>query len=320
MPISLNKYARFLRKIPKHFFPDKNLLGFYSNYMSRDFSLFGTELYHRTSSGFRDFVSQNQFYDKKQIIGPVEKAYILEILNKFINFPAVPKTYIKRKHSNYYEYMSQTSTFAVASINLPELEKASADKTLIERLTNAMSSYSTYLSAFERGYYFSRPTSDIMKDVFYFFKDDDNDLTNLLSLLNQIPDNLPFLVSLNRANSVVSLKEKNFLDETHYFDPIRWKDNFRDSKFFYDKVLKHASKNAVLAQTAIVIKLQTINYDLLSYHATKIQNNYKQIDPNFVTNYKDYWMNTIFSSENKQNNTIMLKYFFYELIDYEEYI
>lgn len=320
IPISIHKYERFLRTLPKYFFPNKNLLNFYSNYMSRDFSLFGTEMYHRNSSGFRDFISENQLYDKKQVIGPVNKEYVLDIINKFINLPSFPKTYIKRKHSNYYDYLSHTSTFAVSSINLSDLEKASQDKKLIERLEFAMNNHYTYLSAFERGYYFSRPMSDTMTDVFYFFNDDTEDRNKLKLLTDKIPDNLPFLISLNRANSVVSLKEKTLVDETHYFDPLRWKDNFKDSKIFYDKVFDRASKNAILAQTAIVIKLQTINYDLLSYHATRIQNNYKQTDPEFVDDYRNYWMSTIFKPENKQDSTLVLKHFFYEFIDYEEYI
>lgn len=320
MPISLKKYERFLRNLPKHFFPNKNLLNFYATYMNRDINLFGTELYHRNSSGFRNFVSQNQFFDKKQVLGPITKQYIFEVINKFINFPSFPKTYIKRKHSNYYEYNSHISTFAVASIQMNELKNASKDTILIDRLTEAMNTYSTYLSAFERGYYFSRPTADIMKDVFYFFNDSDEDKNNLMDLVNELPDNLPFLVSLSRANSILSLKEKTLTDETHYFDPLRWKDNYTNSKFFYDEVLKKASKNAVLAQSAVVIKLQTINYDLLSYHATRIHNQYNKTDPAFITNYKEHWMREVFKPDNKQDNTLNLKYFFYELIDYEEYI
>ena len=120
---------------------------------------------------------------------------------------------------------------------------------------------------------------------------------NLLGI--RLTDLLPFTIEAAREICVSKFNDSSFANKEDYYRPDAWYDESKETKDFLHNHLYSASRNALIAQVSYEIIFRTTNFKYFKHNIP--------LPEKPKTDYAPL-------------NYLSLTYYFYEVVDFKEYI
>lgn len=303
IPISKYKYNTHVAKFGRYIFGDRR-----KNYVMSS-PRFYANRFDASSTMFRAV----DRYDYNHFIQQVSMNNVFEFLDKFVNLPEMPKTYLSKRKSNYYTSNRHSTKnayfdFDVQTLNyIADNYKQNFEQSL-EVVENKGSFHNyTFRDILRRESinYSMNVRQHLWEDKILgplkFNLYDETSINtlkeNLLSI--KLGSLLPFTIEASKEVCVSRFNDTSFENKEDYYRPDAWYDEGEETKEFLENHLYTASRNAVIVQVSYEVILRTINFKYFKHNIPLPEKPKTEYSP---------------------LNYMSMTYYFYEIVDFKEYI
>lgn len=305
LPISIEKYNTHVAKFGRSIFGDRR-----KNYVMSS-PRFYANRFDASSALYRGL----DRYDYNHFTQKVTMNNVFDFLTKFINLPEMPKTYLSRRKSNDYTVNRYSTKNAYFDFDV---------ETLNYIADNHRQSYEQALALPEnKGSFHNYMFRDILRresinysmnvrehldfennKILGPLKFNLNDLNSIEALkenlLNiKLENLLNFTIEAAKEVCVSKFNDASFAEKENYYRPDMWYDRGKETKEFLANYLYPASRNAIIVQVSYEIILRTINFKYFKHNIPLPEKPKTEYAP---------------------LNYLSLAYYFYEVVDFKEYI